>query len=80
MPQIRTPTDPNHRATTVKDKDIIKTSVACSENRKNKLKAPKMVQETETLAPTNLFPTTTAMIIKTIITIIIKTVTEPKES
>ena len=37
------PTDPNQRATTVKNKDIIETSVACWKNSEKKLKLLKLM-------------------------------------
>ena len=59
MSQIETPTDPNQRATTVKNQDFIETNGDCW-TKKKKLKALKTVQETGTVAPATLSLTETA--------------------
>ena len=57
------PTDPNQRATTVKNQDIAEISVACWKNSENKLKIIKIIPETKTVPPIPLtrtvMPTTT---------------------
>ena len=75
-PQTLMPTDPNQRATTVKNQDITEISVACWKNSENKLKIIKIIPETKTVTPIPL--TWTAMSTTTITTT--KTVTEPTES
>ena len=73
------PTDPNQRATTVKNQDNIETRVACWEDSENKLKILKLFLETKTVAPITL--TQTAMpTIKIITTTTTKTVKKPRES
>ena len=54
MPQTRMPTDTNWRATTVKNLENTETSVACWKDRKKRLKAHKLVQETKPVEPTTL--------------------------
>ena len=70
-------TDPNQRATTVKNQDITKISGVCKKGKKNSLKILKIILETKPVAPITLFQTTTQTITTTTIT---KTVTELKES
>ena len=69
-------TDPNQRATTVKNQDITKINVDSSKNSENKLKIIKIILETKTVSPIPLTRTATS----TILTTIAKTVAEQKES
>ena len=69
-------TDPNQRATTVKNQDITEISVACGKNSENKLKLLKILLETKTVTPINR----TQTIITKITTTTTKTVTELKGS
>ena len=79
IPQTRVPKDPNQRATTVKSLDITEISVSCWKDRKNRLKAHKLILATRTVATTTLSSTTTILTTTQTITTPIKTVTEPKE-
>ena len=63
-------TDPNQRATSVKNRDVTEISVACWKNSENKLKIIKIILETKTVTPKSLTQTPTTK----------KTVTEPRES
>ena len=74
-PQTLMPTDPNQRATTVKNQDITKISVACWNNSENKLEIIKMIPETKTMPPIPLIRTVMSTTITTT-----KTVTKLKES
>ena len=44
-------TDPNERATTLKNQDITKISAVCWKGRKKSLKKLKIIQEIKTVAP-----------------------------
>ena len=70
-------TDPNQRATTVKNQDTTEISVACGRNSENKLKILKILLETKTVTPKILTQTTMSTVIITTTT---KTVTELKGS
>ena len=70
-------TEPNQRATTVKNQDILESSVDCWKNSGNKLKILKILLEIKTVTPRTLTQTTTSTIITTTTT---KTVTELKRS
>ena len=69
-------TDPNQRASTVKNQDTTEISVDCYKNSENKLKIIKVILETKTVTPILLTQTATSTITKTTT----KTVTEPKGS
>ena len=70
-------TDPNQRATTVKNQDITEIRVACGKNSENKLKRLKILLKTKKVTPETLTQTTTSTIITITTT---KTVTQPKRS
>ena len=55
-------TDPNQRATTVKNQGITETSVACGKNSENKLKILKILLETKTVTLKTLTQTTMSTI------------------
>ena len=75
-PQTLTPTDPNQRATTVKDPDITEISVACWKNSENKLKTIKIIPEAKTVTPIPL--TRTVMSTTTTITETVTAERKPK--
>ena len=74
-PQTLMPTDPNQRATTVKNQQITEISVACWENRENKPKIIQIIPETKTVPP---IPLTWTVMLTTLTTT--KTATKLKES
>ena len=59
-------TDPNQRATTLKNQDITEVSVTCEKNSENKLKILKLFLEAKTVTPISLTQTIITIVTTTI--------------